>query len=347
MESSSPRKLLVLCGLLLFWLGLPSCGLILGSDEHVAMSSARTFEFSFEVTVPAEVSENPEPIRLWVPVPISDHAQIVELLNAPEGVSWSTPDVHGNRFGYLQWELGMPATMTWTWRVHRMQDLGSPDKGDRFSAEEIVMQNYLDSDLGVPVRGAAAEIAREVAASVEPIDFSRALYDRVLADMRFDTSGSGPGHGSTDWAVSEGYGDSTDYQAFYISASRSNMIAARFQVGYLLPLERGRGDITDVHSWNHIYQQGTGWFPMDLALADQDPIRTDYFYGHLTTNRIGISCGRDIQLDPIQSGGGLSFVQKPYAEQGGLDVPVLVRTHFQDLPTLTSLQPNTEYGIWP
>lgn len=347
METPSLRGLLLPLLLLTASTVLPSCNYVYGSDEHVAMASARTFEFTFEVTVPAEVSENPEPIRIWVPVPVTDHAQHVELLAAPEGVSWSTPDVHGNRFAYLQWELGMPATMTFTWRVHRMQDFGDPEVGDRFQIEERVMQNYLDADLGVPVRGAAADIAAEVAATVERIELPRALYDRVLNDMRFDTSGSGPGHGSTDWAISEGYGDSTDYQAFFISASRASMIPARFQVGYLLPLERGSGEVLNLHSWSHFYMQGTGWFPIDLALADLDPARADFFFGHLTTNRVALSCGRDIQLQPVQAGGGLSFIHQPYAEQGGLDVDLQVRTLFQDLPTLTAMPPNTDYGIWP
>ncbi len=347
METPSPRGLLLPVLLLGLSLVAPSCNFILGSEEHVAMSSARTFEFSFEVSVPAEVSENPEPISIWVPVPVSDHAQHVELLQAPEGVSWSTADMHGNRFAHLQWELGMPASMTFTWRIHRMQDFGDPDFGDRHLEEERIMQHYLDADLGVPIRGAAAEIAIEVAAEVEPIELPRALYDRVLTDMRFDTSGSGPGHGSTDWAISEGYGDSTDYQAFFISASRASMIPARFQVGYLLPLERGSGEVQALHSWSHIYLQGTGWFPLDLALADLDPVRVDYFYGHLTTNRVAMSCGRDIQLLPVQAGGGLSFINQPYAEQGGLDVPLQTRVLFQDLPTLTAMPPNTDYGIWP
>lgn len=346
METPSPRGLLlpVLLGLSLL---APSCNFVFGSDEHVAMHSARTFEFAFDVTVPAEVSENPEPISIWVPVPVSDHAQHVELLNAPEGVSWSTPDMHGNRFAHLTWELGMPQTMNFTWRVHRLQDFGDPDFGDRFLDEEHIMQHYLDSDLGVPVRGAAAEIAAEVAAEVDRIDLPRALYNRVLADMRFDTSGSGPGHGSTDWAISEGYGDSTDYQAFFISTSRASMIPARFQVGYLLPLDRGSGEVGGLHSWSHIYLQGTGWYPLDLALADLDPARADYFYGHLTTNRVAMSCGRDIQLQPVQAGGALSFIHQPYAEQGGLDVPLEVQVTFQDLPTLHAMPPNTDYGIWP
>jgi hypothetical protein len=347
METPSPRGLLLPVLLLGLSLVAPSCNFVLGSEEHVAMASARTFEFSFEVSVPAEVSENPEPISIWVPVPVSDHAQHVELLQAPDGVRWSTPDMHGNRFAHLQWELGMPAMMTFTWRVHRMQDFGDPDFGDRFLEEERIMQHYLDADLGVPIRGEAAEIAAEVGAAAEPIDLPRALYDRVLADMRFDTSGSGPGHGSTDWAISEGYGDSTDYQAFFISTTRASMIPARFQVGFLLPLERGSGQVEALHSWSHIYMQGTGWFPVDLALADLDPVRADYFYGHLTTNRIAMSCGRDIQLQPVQSGGGLSFIHQPYAEQGGLDVPLQIRTLFQDLPTLTAMPPNTNYGIWP
>ncbi len=347
METPSPRGLLL--SLVLFGISLatPSCNFILGSDEHLAMASARTFEFSFDITVPAEVSENPEPIRVWVPVPVSDHAQRVELLDAPEGVTWSKPDLHGNRFAYLQWELGMPTTMTFAWRVHRMQDYGGPETGDRFQHEERVNQYYLDSDLGVPIRGAAADIAAEVAAETERIDLPRALYDRVLNDMRFDTSGFGPGHGSTDWAISEGYGDSTDYQAYFISASRASMIPARFQVGYLLPLERGSGDVGVLHSWSHIYKQGVGGFPLDLALADLDPQRADYFFGHLTTNRVALSCGRDIQLQPVQAGGALSFIHEPYAEQGGLDVKLQIRTYFQDLPTLHAMPPNTEYGIWP
>jgi transglutaminase-like putative cysteine protease len=213
--------------------------------------------------------------------------------------------------------------------------------------EDRVKANYLDADLGVPIHGAAEDIAHELAVSSNLKGIPRAIYDRVLADMYFDANGPGPGHGSTDWAISQGFGDSTDYQAFFISICRASHIPARFQVGYSLPLQKGSGFVSGLHSWAHFYRQGSGWFPLDLAAADLDPGRADYYFGHLSTNRVTLSCGRDILLDPVQAGSPLSFFSHPYAEQGGLDVSLDLDIRFQDLPILTALPSKKELGYWP
>ncbi len=310
---------------------IPACAGLLGSDLQASLSSSRRFELELEVTLPDNIDVAAGPVRVWVPVPVSDHAQEVDLLQAPQRVRWSPPDRYGNRFAYLLWDGLGARSLRFVYRIHRHQDDGGMDPGDRTMTRAEAYLVYLADEMLVPSSGPAAEIAYQEMEKVGRDQLPGAVYRRVLQEMDYSTEGEGWGHGSADWAAQHQSGDSTDFVAYFTSALRSQDFAVRSQMGYLLPHHQKAGEITRTHSWAHWFRDEHGWQPVDLLEGELDAGRVDYFAEHLGSNRVGLSCGRDLILDPPQSGDALNFFVRAYAEQGGGEVTVVTRLRYRDL----------------
>jgi transglutaminase-like putative cysteine protease len=106
-----------------------------------------------------------------------------------------------------------------------------------------------------------------------------------------------------------------------IGAARSQGIPARFAIGFSIPEARGAGEIAGYHCWAEMYVKGE-WVPVDSseaakALANGDTAKKDYYYGHHDENRIEVSRGRHLTLNPSQKAGALNFFVYPYAEVDG------------------------------
>jgi transglutaminase-like putative cysteine protease len=269
----------------------------------------RSFELEFTVVLPEAAAD----AVVWVPVPLEDGAQTVEILEQPAGSVISAPDRHGNRYASVT--APQATEYTWRYRVVRSTDVaGVTSWGDA--------AGYLGADRLVPVDGESAARAAEASAGARGTGaVTRALYDRVLGDMRYDKSGEGWGTGSTDWACRQGYGNCTDFHALFISMSRSRAIPARFTIGFALPAE---GEVKGYHCWAHFWDEARGWTPVDISEADKDPSRTEFFYGTLDPDRVSMTVGRDLALDPPQQAGPVNYLVRAYAEKGGK--PWAVRT---------------------
>ena len=172
--------------------------------------------------------------------------------------------------------------------------------------------------------------AFEIAENVERSDFPTALYRHIVDQMEYSTD-SDVGYGSSDYSAAEGRGDATDYASFFVGGMRYQQFAARFQVGFLLPFEHGSGELEVPHAWAHWYRPEHGWIPVDPGAADLDPDRDEYYFGQVGSNRISMSCGRDLALDPIQIGSKLNFFVTAYAEQDGREVRLKTKAGYTDL----------------
>jgi transglutaminase-like putative cysteine protease len=308
---------------------LVACTSLFSSDEYDSLSSERRFLFDYKVEIPAQVNPQLGVVRIWVPVPVSDGVQTVDVLASPDGARWSAPDEHGNRYCSVDWSGG-ERTLRWSYRIARIADDGDSNGADRDIDQAEAFMLYLDPDVMVPSRGPASEVAFEIAEKVERIDFPTALYRHIVDHTEYSTD-SDVGYGSSDYAAAEGRGDATDYASFFVGGMRYKQFAARFQIGFLLPFEHGTGELEVPHAWAHWHRPGHGWIPVDPAAADLDPDRDEYYYGQIGSNRVSLSCGRDLVLDPPQIGSKLNFFVTAYAEQDGREVRLLTKAGYTDL----------------
>src|SRR5207302_326481 len=147
--------------------------------------------------------------------------------------------------------------------------------------------------------------------------------------------GTGWGQGDAVWACDSKYGNCTDFHSLFISLARAEKIPSKFVMGFAIPEKRGAGLIAGYHCWAWFHPEGRGWIPVDISEANQNPARQEYYFGSLTENRVQFTTGRDITLEPRQSGGPLNFFIYPYVEVDGKPYPaekVQRQFSFEDVP---------------
>jgi transglutaminase-like putative cysteine protease len=157
-----------------------------------------------------------------------------------------------------------------------------------------------------------------------------------MAHMAYDKSGKGWGRGDTRYACDVGKGNCTDFHALFNSMCRAVGIASGFEIGLYLPYEPKKTGNWEAapggyHCWAEFRVPGRTWVPVDISEADRFPERADFFFGGHTANRVTLSTGRDIVLDPPQKGEPLNYLLDPYAEIDGKAHPAAKTWFFQDL----------------
>ena len=142
---------------------------------------------------------------------------------------------------------------------------------------------------------------------------ARALYDHVIDHMRYMKYGSGWGQGDAVYACDVGTGNCSDFHSYFIALCRAVGIPARFAVGAAIPSERNEGGIDGYHCWAEFYTDGR-WWPVDISEGDKCSSLSSYYFGHNPANRIELSRGRDLVLEPGPASGPINFLAYPVLE---------------------------------
>jgi transglutaminase-like putative cysteine protease len=285
---------------------------------------ARSFRLTYRAAV-RQLSPEAKTLDLWLPYPRSDANQTIHRvrLSAPGPVSLGGEPRWGNTALHLRLErpalpMDVPIEVTMEVDATRRENAGlradlPPDERTACLASEPL----------VPLTGAVLLLAREATAGrKDDAARARAIYDKVTGLMKYDKSGTGWGRGDALYACDAKRGNCTDFHALIIGMARSQGIPARFSIGLSLPEQRGRGKIAGYHCWAELYVAGRGWIPVDSseaakAIAAGRPERKEYYFGHHDENRIELSRGRQLVLNPKQQGAPLNYFVDPYAEVDG------------------------------
>jgi transglutaminase-like putative cysteine protease len=285
----------------------------------------RAFHFQYAVTV-QDIPVGVKHVDLWLPVPHGDEYQQIENLkiDSPYSYKIAATDA-GNKVLHIG--LDKPLENIFTMRLsldavrqeHIQSRLygGPPLAQDESEAE---LAPYLKPDRLVPLDDQIRKWAREVvdqAGAHTDLEMTRAIYDHVVATVKYDKTGKGWGRGDIYYACDARRGNCTDFHAIVIGYARSLGIPARFAIGFPIPAQRGEGKIAGYHCWAEVYIHHVGWIPIDASEAAKDPSKRDYFFGAHDENRIELSKGRDIVLVPKQQGEPLNYFVYPYAEADG------------------------------
>jgi len=90
------------------------------------------------------------------------------------------------------------------------------------------------------------------------------------------------------------------------------------------------------HCWTEFWAPGAGWIPVDISEARKHPELKDYFFGHLSGNRVLFSRARDFLLEPDASGTRRNYLINPVARADGVDVsPVDWSFNYSDVADVT------------
>lgn len=279
-------------------------------------ATARRFEFRYTATVrgfPAGAKK----ARIWVPLPVSDEAQEITnlVVESPIPHTVGGDTVYGNRFACFEAVAPLPAEIPIMLSAHVERRevrsvkhvAGSPPVG-----------RLLEGDRLAPLGGEAKSRADEATAGREGHESkARGIYDRVLADVDYDKSGTGWGQGNLAYVCDVGKGNCSDFHTLFIAMARSESIPAVFEIGFPLPPDENEGTIGGYHCWAWYRDDDGSWKPVDASEADKNPAKTEYFFGTLCENRVAFSRGRDLMLEPAQEAGPVNFLAYPYVEVDG------------------------------
>jgi transglutaminase-like putative cysteine protease len=278
---------------------------------------SRDFELTYRATV-RDIPPGARTLDIWLPLPRTDRHQTIHQLtiDAPGPLTLGRED----RFGNQCLHVGIssprgPVSIAWSARATRRENCGSLEP---LGAGERALD--LSPEPLVPLSGPVRNLAQQATAGLmSEAAKARAIYDKVTAMMRYDKSGTGWGRGDALFACDARRGNCTDFHALVIGMARSAGIPARFAIGLSLPEARASAEtsINGYHCWAELYINGRGWVPVDASEAVKDPSRREYFFGHHDENRLELSRGRNLILNPAQQGPALNFFVDPYAEVDG------------------------------
>jgi len=282
----------------------------LASSSVLAESNQRTFEFTYVAEL--DVPEGSERVQMWLPYPGSADYQNVRLLGIESPVPTKIYQEYTYRNSMLF--LSTPAADIDTLRIemsfrvtrreHAERDFTVLEDPDGWV--ESRASRWLRTGRTVPLDDVVRARAEEVTAGkTTVVAKAKAIFDYSIEQP------DQPG----------------DIKVF-IELARAVGIAAKFQIGFSIPTSREEGEIAGYRSWAEFYVPGFGWVPVDTSEAHLNPDKRDYFFGAHDANRIEFTVGRDMTLNPKQSGQPLHFFIYPYAEIDGKPARDLRRQFF-------------------
>jgi transglutaminase-like putative cysteine protease len=267
------------------------------------------FDFIYRAVLPKINSV----ARIWLPFPESDQFQRIKLkaIDVPGNFDILKETNYGNRVLFLELnpeDSGKIIELRFgvQRREKGVYPAPLPDPGKYLEAENLVPVNERFRQIAEDViEGKAGDLVR-----------ARALYDHVSDRMRYMKYGSGWGKGDAVYACDARTGNCTDFHAYFIALSRSVGIPARFAIGAAIPSERNDGGIDGYHCWAEFYTDGR-WWPVDISEGDKCSSLFTYYFGHHPANRIELSRGRDLVVEPGPVSGPINFLAYPILEIDG------------------------------
>lgn len=287
------------------------------------IEGADRFEFFYQATLPTLTAD----ARMWIPLPDSDTFQTVEVTDiaAPGDYRILEEKRHGNKVLFLELspqDSGKLVAIRAAVERHEKSAYRAPD---------TLASAFLSPERLVPVNDEFRTIAAEVLEGKEgDLLRARALYDHTMEQMRYAKFGNQYGRGDAVWACDAGTGNCTDYHSYFIALARAASIPARFAIGAAVPSERNNGGIDGYHCWAEFYAEGK-WWPVDISEADKYSNLATYYFGRNPANRVELSRGRDLIVEPGPESGPINFLAYPVLEVAGEPVPVKPKFGFRRL----------------
>jgi len=292
----------------------------------VFCQESRHFAFHYAFTVKDLPLK--KKVRIWMPAARSDAFQQVRIVSAKGDLPLK--QTHESKFGnemYYAETTSVPQPelhfeVVYDVTRHERVAFGAASNGAAASVSSQERQQDLQPDALAPITGVPAELAAKVTqGKSQPLEKARAIYDYVFTTLRYDKTGTGWGRGDVLYACTAKKGNCTDFHSLFIAMARSQGIPARFEIGFPLPPDKHLGEIAGYHCWSDFYVDGKGWIPVDISEAWKHPEKRDYFFGSHDVNRVQFSMGRDLRLNPEQTGKPLNYFVYPYVEVDGQEYP--------------------------
>jgi transglutaminase-like putative cysteine protease len=295
--------------------------LLLASTLVAAETTRKTFDATYVATV-AGVPAGLDRLQVWIPLPVTRGAQTVSevKIESPYAFTMEQEPVFGNRYAYAT--IAKPSAGDLAVRVRFQvtraeESIAHPAETKASKAD---LERALQADRLVTLSPRVRKLAETVTAGKSgTVERAHAIYDHLLATMKYDKTIPGWGKGDTERACDIRAGNCTDFHSLFMSLARAKGIPSRFVIGF--PLTAKEGVVKGYHCWAEFYVKGKGWVPVDPSEASKssDPAVRNYLFGNLDPDRVQFTVGRDLVLRPKTSE-PLNYFIYPRAEADGKEI---------------------------
>lgn len=268
------------------------------------------FEFHYE----AELPKMTEAARMWIPIATSDDYQTVKVVSMKVPGKQKMIEEKENNNTILFLELGPEHSGE---KIEIVYAVERTEKGP-YPPQELLSDKFLQPNHLIPVGGRFRKIADEAIGTRRgdsKLMQARALYDYIIDNMKYMKYGD-YGKGDAVYACDTKTGNCSEFHSFFISLARSVGIPARFAIGAAIPSDRNEGGIDGYHCWAEFYAEGK-WWPVDISEGNKYTALATYYFGHHPANRVELTRGRDLKVEPLPASGPINFLAFPLLEVGG------------------------------
>jgi len=290
-----------------------------GKDEK------RILEFTYTWSMAAPPSES-KIVEVWIPVPITNDRQTVELISVSDSKGiFTSESKYGNKMFYRKYYrqtelLNDSIRVVFKYKlqliekvVREAKELKSlpkvpPDKS---------FQVYLSDNRLIPLAGNVANLKNKMLLPEPPILAAKYVYDQLINTMTYNHLAPGAGIGDAALACDSKTGDCSDYHSVFIGVCRAAGIPADHVFGIPLRTTQKNRTAKYWHCWAQFWVKGPGWITIDASEADKHPELKEYLFGTLSNDYLVISHGRDVMLEPKQKAEALNIFADPYVEVDG------------------------------
>jgi len=286
-------------------------------------------------------------VQLWIPYPVTDQYQ--NISNVKIAGDYAEAAVYTDRtfktpMLYARWENGSKSRkLNFSFDVERQEVIKQnfPEKETAWDPADYSL--YLAATRLGPIDGEVKKLAEKITAGQTTVlDKAKAIYDWTCENTYRNQETRGCGLGDVYKLLKEPGGKCTDISSIFVALARAAGVPAREVFG----IRQGKKPVQDISKWQHcwaeFYLPGYGWIPVDpadvrkmmfkqnLKLSDSKTKEyRAYFWGGIDPYRIKLGEGRDLTLNPPQSGKPINYLMYPFAQVGEKTLDWLDPTTFK------------------
>jgi transglutaminase-like putative cysteine protease len=295
-----------------------------------AMNSSGTVTMDFDLSS----HSHDKATQLWIPYPTSNQHQTITNISingTQSSAAVYTERIFQSPMLYARWNPGVKnRTLTFSFDVKRQEVI----RGD-FPEQEVPWSPadhalYLAPTRLGPIDGEVKKLAEKITAGqTSVLGKAKAIYDWTCENTYRDPNTRGCGKGDVCLLLKQPGGKCTDISSIYVALARAANVPAREIFG----IRQGKKAVQEITTWQHcwaeFYLPGYGWVPVDpadvrkmmlkrnITLSDAKTTEyRNYFWGGIDPYRIKLGEGRDLTLNPPQSGPPVNYLMYPFAQIG-------------------------------
>ncbi len=302
--------------------------LMLSRFSFAKVDDRRVRSVLLKVTHTTQILKPMKKVRIWIPVPKSDHAQEVRGLKVVSEFPYRITEekVWGNRSVFIETESIGETNIELRFTVLRRREEASEDS---VGIRKLCLK---PSEWEVWNKKIERFVDKVVGKEQDPTKVAKKLYDAIIDRTEYIEGVCGRGVSTLTFEKKLGRCD--EFHALFRSTLMYRKIPVCWEEGIALPYpselkkkDTFEADCLRAISWVRFYD-GRRWIPVDLAEAKRRPHLRDFYFGRIPPNRVKLSRGRGIKLEPPQNEILNVFAYTHIEEEG---IPAIYGHHYRNL----------------